>query len=110
MKIDNPYHNPFCDHKTHRDTLPLTPLFCCHRCNMCNATTHNTPSVAISSRLKEYFPCPQTIRRPTHHAISHYFPPCHAIVVSLLHERKGQNGKLFQTELCVSKVKTAKRD
>ena len=47
MKIDNPYHNPFCDHKTPRHTA-----------------THNTSSVTISSHLKEYFLCPQTIRRP----------------------------------------------
>ena len=28
MKIDNPYHNPFCDHKTHRDHTATHHIFC----------------------------------------------------------------------------------
>ena len=43
MKIDNPYHNPFCDHKTHRDHTATHHIFC-HK----EYTTPATPFLIIS--------------------------------------------------------------
>ena len=53
MKIDNPYHNPFCDHKTHRDHTATHHIFATRNTHPCHTISHYfSPPLAIVVSLR----------------------------------------------------------